>query len=74
MLLIVLNRTIEYLSVKSTLMKKEFSSEKPALIPLHNKFKDAGCECALKKDKRQTILIIRYAGVVNMPPITRPTA
>jgi hypothetical protein len=55
-------------------MKKEFSSEKPALIPLHNKFKDAGCECALKKDKHQTTLIIRYATVVNMHQSTRPTA
>jgi hypothetical protein len=55
-------------------MKKEFSSRKPALTPLHNKFKDAGCECALKKDKHQTTLIVRYATVVNMPPATRPTA
>jgi hypothetical protein len=74
MILIVLKNIIEYLSVKSTLMKKEFSSEKPALIPLHNKFKDAGCECALKKDKHQTTLIIRYAAVVNMHQSTRPTA
>lgn len=74
MLLIALNSTMEYLSVKSTLMKKEFSSEKPALIPLHNKFKDAGCECDLKKDKHQTTLIIRYAAVISMPPNFRPTA
>ena len=73
MILIVPNSTIEYLSVKSTLMKKEFSSEKPALIPLHNKFKDAGCECDLKKDKHQTTLVVRYAAVINMLN-TRPTA
>jgi hypothetical protein len=72
--LIALRLTMEYLSIKSTLMKKEFSSRKPILTPLHNKFKEAGCACDLKKDKYQTTLIVRYATVVNMPPATRPTA
>jgi hypothetical protein len=55
-------------------MKKELPSEKPSLIPLHNKFKDAGCECNLKKEKDQTTLIVRYTAVINMPPNFRPTA
>jgi hypothetical protein len=55
-------------------MKKEFSLGKPVLIPLHNKFKDAGCKCHLKKDKHQTTLVIRYAAVIDMPPNIRPTA
>jgi hypothetical protein len=33
-------------------MKKEISSQ-ASLMPLHDKFKDAGCNCALKKDKQQ---------------------
>jgi len=74
MVLIAINSIVEYLSAKSIFMKKNSSSEKTVLIPLHNKFQEAGCECNLKKDKLQTTLIVRYATVINMPPNTRTTA
>ena len=42
-------------------MKKTGLSPQIMLYPLQTKFKKAGCECSLKKDKRHTTLIIGYA-------------
>jgi hypothetical protein len=63
----------KYLSVKSTLMKKLLSGNESVLFPLQKKFKEAGCECSLTKDKHKTTLIIRYTNIVAMPQHTRPT-
>jgi hypothetical protein len=47
-------------------MKKRDYTNKPLLMPLKKKFKDAGCECTLKIEKHYTILTISYANVVLM--------
>ena len=52
-------------------MKKIDSLQKPALIPLKQKFKEAGCECSLEAEKNFTTLKISYANIVVMPRPTR---
>jgi hypothetical protein len=54
-------------------MKKLLSGNGSVLFPLQKKFKEAGCECSLTKDKNKTTLIIRYTNIVAMPQHTRPT-
>ena len=63
----------EYLSVKSTLMKKP-SPKQEVLLSLKKKFTDAGCECCLEKNKQQTTLVINYNNIVTMQQYTRPVA
>ena len=53
-------------------MKKIFPLSKAVLRPLAKKFKEAGCQCSIKKDKRQTVLTIGYANIISLNP-TRPT-
>jgi hypothetical protein len=52
-------------------MKKIFSSAMPVLSPLKKKFKEAGCECSLKKDKHKTVLTIGYTNIVPIKQQTR---